>query len=91
MSPDLPLTPLVPDLELSSVATDTGITISGGEMSRVDDTIVQHPIVKIKQLLPPDHLFQAFTVSSSKVMKMLSSQQTERVLDMLAKASYIRC
>ena len=82
--------PLVPEMEISKVNKETGINNSGGEMSRVDNTIEQQPIVKIKQLLPPDHMFQNFTITSSKVMKMLSPTQTEHVLDMLSKASYVR-
>ena len=90
VSPDSPLRPLVPEMEVSNVDKGTGINNTGGEMSRVDETIEQQPIVKIKQLLPPDHLFQSFTITSSKVMKLLSPNQIEHVLDMLAKASYVR-
>ena len=91
MSPDSPLVSLVPEMEMSNVDNGTGITNAGGDMTRVDETIEQPQVVKIKQLLPTDHLFQSFTVTSSKVLKMLSATQTEHVLDMLAKASYVRC
>ena len=67
----------------------TGITCS--EMTRVDESVQQERVIKIKSLLPPDHLFQNFNINSTSVMKLLSPDQKERVMDMLSKASYIRC
>ena len=89
MLPESPLTPLVPEMALADVDNNTGI-ISSGEMSRVDETIQQQPLIKIKSLLPEDHPFQSFKVSSASIMKMLSPGQIDSVVDMLSKGSYIR-
>ena len=88
VSPDAPLKPLVPEMEMSSMECMTGI--NRGEMSRVDDSVHQEPVIKIKSLLPLDHMFQNFSITSSRIMKLLSSNQAEHVMDMLAKASYVR-
>ena len=89
MLPESPLMPLVPEMALSNVDNNTGI-ISSGEMSRVDETIQQQPLIKIKSLLPEDHPFQSFKVSSASIMKMLSTGQIDSVVDMMSKGSYIR-
>ena len=88
VSSDSPLKPLVPDMEMTIMDSASGITI--GEMTRVDDSVQQEPVIKIKSLLPPDHLFQNFCISSASVLRLLSSNQAEHVMDMLAKASYVR-
>ena len=81
--------PLTPEMALSNVDNDTGITNSGN-MTRVDETVEQQPLIKIKSLLPDDHPFQSFKVSSASIMKMLSPAQIDSVVDMLSKGSYIR-
>ena len=88
--PESPLMPLVPDMAMSlNLDNDTGITNSG-DMTRVDETIRQEPLIKIKSLLPEDHTFKSFKVSSASIMKMLSPAQIDSVVDMLAKGSYVR-
>ena len=88
--PESPLMPLVPDMAMSvNLDNDTGITNSG-DMTRVDQTIRQEPLIKIKSLLPEEHPFNTFKVSSASIMKMLSPGQIDSVVDMLAKGSYVR-
>ena len=71
---------------------DSNITgsLDVGDMTRVDDTIVPQPLLKIKDLLPVDSVFQSFEVPSMSVLKLLSNTQTEKVMDMMAKGSYVR-
>ena len=71
---------------------DSNITgsVDVGDMTRVDDTIVPQPLLKIKDLLPVDSVFQSFEVPSMSVLKLLSNTQTEKVMDMMAKGSYVR-
>ena len=96
----MPLSPLVPGREIP-VVSDTSTERAGGrqqestqqvqgEMTRVDMSLVEANVVKIKQLLPQDHTFSNFSVRSDSVMKQLSANQKKDVLDMLAKASYIK-
>ena len=46
--------------------------------------------VKIKDLLPDDNIFKSYVVQSTFIMKMLSKEQTGKVVEMLSKATYIR-
>ena len=87
--PSSPLSPLVPDRELSNPGSNPE-TRDQGEMTRVDQTLVGTHVAKIKELLPEGHIFRNFTVKSDSVLKLLSTAQRKDVTDMLAKATYVR-
>merc|ERR1719500_738243 len=61
-----------------------------GNLSRVDPNITSPAPVKIKELLPQDNVFNSYGVQSSFIMKMLSKEQTGKVMEMLAKGTYVR-
>ena len=55
-------------------------------MTRVDQSLVGAHVAKIIQ----GHIFRNFCVKSDSVMKLLSAAQKKDVLDVLAKATYVR-
>ena len=70
--------------------SNTTGSIDAGEMTRVDETVQSQPLLKIKELIPQDNIFQSFGVSSVSILKMLSPTQTDKVMEMMAKGSYVR-
>ena len=65
-------------------------SVDVGNLTRVDDSVVPQPLLKIKDLIPADNVFQSFGVPSMSVLKLLSNTQTEKVMEMMAKGSYVR-
>ena len=89
VSPHSPLKPLLNEMRIVENPETTG-TIEVQELTRVDETIDQQPLTKIKDLLPKENVFNTFYVSPSSILKLLSTTQTEKVMEMMAKGSYVR-
>ena len=89
VSSDQPLKPLVEEMSVvnNSIMAEP---LQVGNLSRVDPNVTSPAPVKIKELLPQDNVFNSYGVQSSFIMKMLSKEQTGKVMEMLAKGTYVR-
>ena len=89
VSADRPLKPLTEEM---SVVINSSITepLELGQLSRVDPNATSPAPVKIMDLIPTESIFHSYRVSSTFIMKMLSKEQTAKVVEMLANGSYVR-
>ena len=86
---DQPLKPLLEDMSVI-VNSSNAEPLQLGDLSSVDPNATSPAPVKIKDLLPDDNIFKSYVVQSTFIMKMLSKEQTGKVVEMLSKATYVR-